>query len=64
MKAKRVDCQNCANFGTTRKLKPLKITASCKLGKRVMFRMPKQYDAVVYLDSGGWFRYCNDFKQM
>lgn len=56
MKAKRVDCSDCANF-----IFPIDEKAKCKLGKRVMFRMnglhPESSNWEV-----GWFRYCNEFK--
>jgi hypothetical protein len=34
---------------------------SCKLGNRVMFRIPKNY--TIESDDWGWIRYCKDFKQ-
>jgi len=69
MKAKRVECDKCQNF-----IQPdfkisfnlIKLTkeekAKCKLGKRVMFRMPDMGFSGYPFDSGGYFRYCNDFK--
>ena len=71
MKTKRVDCVDCANF-----ISPdFKISfdiiklnesekAGCKLGKRVMFRIPKfsrPTNMVPYNDYG-WIRYCNEFE--
>ena len=60
---KRVDCINCIKFIPPEFKEPLnlmsiiKVNAKCKLGKRVMFRQPKDF-----YDSGGWFRYCEDFN--
>jgi len=67
MKAKRVECDNCQNFIEPEFVEigdkiswTVKIKAKCKLNKRVMFRMPDN----LHLDNMGYFRYCNDFKQM
>ena len=55
MKPKRVDCFYCENI----LMDDVKMKASCKLGKRIMFRI---------LGSGyqpreaGYFRYCAEFK--
>ena len=41
--------------------------AKCKLGKRVMFRMPKlnKWGASgLHYDDGGYIRYCNEYKEM
>ena len=60
MKPKRVDCEFCENF-----VYPelscrgfIKKNAQCKLGKRVVFRVPVSNP---YSDCG-YFRYCNDYK--
>ncbi len=63
---KRVECDQCYNFISPSWMTSFDIIklkkeekASCKLGKRVMFRMngsPYQPREV------GWFRYCGDFK--
>lgn len=59
----RVECDKCEHFipavlkDEGNLISPWIKSAKCKLGKRVMFRMP-----VDRLDSGGYFRYCSDFK--
>ena len=67
MKAKRVDCGDCYEFVIIEPLnyfeKKDKPTYFCKLGKRVMFRMPKRARFQGAQDAGGWFRYCNDFQK-
>ena len=61
-KKNRVDCADCAEF-IPPKFKEdnwfskMIIRPGCKLGKRVMFRQPKDF-----YDGGGWFRYCEDFN--
>ena len=63
MKKNRVDCINCVEFipavfkNEFMIMSGIKTNAKCKLGKRVMFRMPK----TVY-DESGWFRYCEEFN--
>ena len=63
MKKNRVDCVYCDNFISPKWKNPenlMSITtnnAKCKLGKRVMFRQPKDF-----YDGGGWIRYCNEFN--
>ena len=60
---KRVECNQCKNFIQPEwkddgDMFPQIIkNAKCKIGKRVMFRMPKDN-----FDSGGYYRYCDDFK--
>jgi len=67
MKANRVECNECLNF-TWPHLDGngmIKENAKCKLGKRVMFRMPilnKWGSSGLHYDDGGYYRYCNDFK--
>lgn len=66
MKTKRVECDECKNF-----IKPkltvngmIKSNAKCKLGKRVMFRMPIFSRPANYnsINNYGYIRYCNEFK--
>lgn len=71
MKPKRVECDKCKQF-----IEPeissmkddhhidfdISQKAKCKLGKRVMFRIPHLTDNGYPLDFGGYFRYCNDFQ--
>jgi len=69
MKPKRVECNNCQNF-----IEPdfkisfnlIKLTkdekAKCKLGKRIMYRKPDIGFSGYPFDTGGYFRYCDDFK--
>lgn len=56
MKPKRVDCCNCQNFDFDKYQEKF----FCKLGKRVMFRVPSSPYAIDFL----FPRYCNDFKQI
>jgi hypothetical protein len=67
MKPARVNCENCSNF------EPLVLEdenligkifskAKCKLGKRVMFRLPNMSMVGYPFNSGGYFRYCAEFK--
>ncbi len=64
MKKNRVDCLNCVEFipavfkNKFMIMSGIKTNAKCKLGKRVMFRMPHPSNAYW----GGWFRYCEDFN--
>ena len=67
MKAKRVDCADCALFIPPVPVEPDNLISDiskpgCKLGKRVMFRMPKRAHSQMSQDWGGWFRYCEDFN--
>lgn len=55
MKAKRVDCFYCQNFDYV----PYVGQSKCKLGKRVMFRLPTN----IHRDNAGFFRYCNDYEK-
>ena len=70
MKSKRVDCTYCQNFVDPKQvdennlISKVVIPAKCQLGKRVMFRMPVYTYSQMAQDSGGWFRYCNDFKEL
>jgi len=69
MKANRVECDQCTNF-----IDPILkeddmsimciVNAKCKLGKRVMFRIPKCASSQMAQDYGGYFRYCNDFDKV
>lgn len=72
MKAKRVDCDQCVNF-IDRILKDKENLISdilskpkCKLGKRVMFRMPVFLNQFSYnpVYEGGYIRYCNEFEKL
>ena len=64
---KRVDCQKCKNFippiidNNDFVLFHIKQNAKCELGKRIMFRQPKDFFNSS-LNSFGWIRYCDDFK--
>jgi len=69
MKAKRVECDKCVNFIKPAYeeygfISPMISKAKCKLGKRVMFRMPIFANQASYtpIYDGGYIRYCNDFK--
>lgn len=61
---KRVNCINCIEFIPPKFEEPLnlmsiiEVNAKCKLGKRVMFRKPKN----PIDDNYGWFRYCDEFN--
>lgn len=62
MKKNRVDCIYCTNFISAERednnwFGRMIVKPSCKLGKRVMFRQPKDF-----YDGGGWFRYCDEFN--
>ena len=63
MEKNRVQCEKCDNFVfpvfNNMLLAPIE-KAKCKLGKRVMFRSPKNYDIN---NDFGWIRCCNDFKE-
>ena len=73
MKAKRVDCIDCLNFimdefekfGNKESYKVVS-RAKCKLGKRVMFRMPIFLNQFSYnpVYEGGYIRYCNEFEKL
>ena len=70
MRPKRVDCGNCINFLSPNwktSFNIIKLTtnekAKCSLGKRVMFRVPIKAYSQMAQDCGGWWRYCNEFKQ-
>jgi hypothetical protein len=60
---KRVDCLECEHFIDPIQQDPYNLLSkvirkpACDLGKRVMFRQPRNY-----FESGGFFRYCNEFK--
>jgi hypothetical protein len=62
-KMKRVDCFECEHFvepvqkDPDNLLSPVIQKPACDLGKRVMFRQPRNY-----FESGGFPRYCNEFK--
>ncbi len=65
MRPNRVDCQYCKNFKpvVTKDDNLIGKTlekAKCKLGKRVMFRMPT---SDYHWDTGGYYRYCNEYKK-
>lgn len=68
MKAKRVECDKCQNFiepileNQSNMFGRVIIFAKCKLGKRVMYRKPDMGFSGYPFDTGGYFRYCNDFK--
>lgn len=64
----RVDCGECDNFipeklyDTADMFSEVMEKAKCKLGKRVMFRKPKE--PYPYLGEWGYIRYCDDFKPL
>ena len=69
MKPKRVECDQCINFiqatlnDEDNMLSGIKDSAKCKLGKRVMFRMPRFNNEGYFSEyDGGYIRYCNEFK--
>jgi len=67
-KAKKVECDWCKNFipailkDEGNLISPIIKKAQCKLGKRVMFRMPIPVWSFNPDYYGGYIRYCNDFK--
>ena len=69
MKPKRVECDKSKHFtDVTFKdegnlLSKIDTTAKCKLGKRVMYRKPDMGFSGYPFDTGGYFRYCNNFKE-
>lgn len=69
MKKNRVECSNCEYFIPPIQEKNNIIgkiikKALCKEGHRVMFRMPKFHsDSYILNNTGGYFRYCNEFKK-
>lgn len=65
MKHKRVECSLCKNFKPQvmeddNLIGAIFAKAKCKLGKRVMFRMPT---GDYHWDTGGYYRYCNEFEK-
>lgn len=61
---KRVNCENCFHFSPevwndTRHIRVQK--DSCKLGNRIMFRMPTPKNEY-FSDEYGYVRRCNDFR--
>ena len=68
-KLKRVDCLFCQNFIEIKLEDEEDIfskvieNAKCSIGKRVMFRKPKNANQCFSLDYG-YIRYCNEFKQI
>ncbi len=67
MKLKRVECSECSNFEPQvmeddNLIGKIFSKAKCRLGKRVMFRMPNMGTSGYPFDLGGYFRYCSDFK--
>lgn len=65
MKENRVDCTYCKNFipvvtKDDNLIGQIFGKAKCKLGKRIMFRMPT---GDYHWDTGGYYRYCNEFKK-
>lgn len=69
---KRVECDKCEHFinpvyeDKINLLSKPTSKAKCKLGKRIMFRMPKflhHFSYTPYYD-GGYIRYCNDFSNL
>lgn len=63
----RVNCRDCENF-----IHPvlkewnigIKENARCKLGKRVIFKMPKNSTQFNQLGGFGYFRYCEEFTNI
>jgi len=71
MKNNRVDCNECQNFNVekiqiSKNLLEFSERPKCKLGKRVMFRMPIFASSTSYnaINDYGWIRYCNDFNSI
>ena len=67
MKTKRVECDQCKNFEPfvledENLIGKIFSKAKCKLGKRVMFRLPNMAWSGYPFNNGGWFRYCAEFK--
>lgn len=66
MKPKRVECSWCKNFQPVimkdhNLISDIFAKAKCKLGKRVMFRMPT---SDYHWNTGGYYRYCNEFEKL
>lgn len=65
MKKERVECTNCTNFvkgileDETNMLSKFKVKPKCKLGERLIFRMPK----TLFDDDWGYIRKCNKFNK-
>ena len=61
----RVKCDNCQNFipeilkDENELFTIALVKAKCKLGKRVMFRLPKD----LFSDDFGYIRICNDYEK-
>ena len=61
---KRVECDKCKNFipavikDKNNIFAGIKTKAKCKLGKRVMFRLPTKNN------SAGYYRYCEDYNAL
>ena len=68
-KPKRVDCFYCQNFICPKFddlpdntfISKIRVSAKCKLGKRVMFRINGHPDRKGH--EIGYFRYCSEFKE-
>ena len=66
MKPQREDCFWCKNFKLVimkddNLIGEIYSKAKCKLGKRIMFRKPTSGYS---WDTGGYYRYCNEFKMI
>ena len=63
----RVECTDCKKFilpimeDEENLMSSIIVKAKCELGKRVLFQSPKTKH---YYDTGGYFRYCDDFEQV
>lgn len=64
MKPPRHNCQTCVNFIYPELTKHgmIKTNAKCSTGKRVAFHMPIK--AKDWFNEMGWFRYCDEFKEI
>ena len=60
----KVNCANCENFTPPIKENPnyffskIIVKEKCKIGKKLRFSIPKNT-----LEYGGWFRYCENYKE-
>ena len=64
MKPPRQNCQTCQNFiyPELKENGMIKTNAKCSMGKRVAFRM--SIKAKDWFYNSGWFKYCNEFKEI
>jgi hypothetical protein len=64
---KRVECDQCKNFEPVvmedeNLIGKIYSKAKCKLGKRVMFRIPDMSTPGYPFNTGGWIRHCDEFE--